>query len=181
MRSVRCDLTKWYESIAWTKSPPNHRSRTCLKKGNLIGHDLARGNVSRSSDRDPTEASWCVFNAYIWSFIGSVHSRSEGRNLIITVRHYTFHLDRWWRLNASIGRLRPIRLKNYVFFNFVRHSRMYSSNWPIYTPPSLNLSLLISSRLVSASTEWLKVRFRRSIMENLSLEHRYSRSKSRNE
>ena len=121
------------------------------------------------------------YNAYKWSFIGSVHLWSEGQNLSITVHLDVFNPDRWWRLNASIGRLRPIRLSIDVFFNFVRHSWMYSSNWPIYTPPSLNLSLLISSRLNSASTEWLKVGFRLSIKENSSLEHQCLHSKSRNE
>ena len=68
-----------------------------------------------------------------------------------------------------------------MFFDILMYSWMISPNWSIYTLPSLNLSLLISSRLVSASIKWLKVRFRWSIKENWSVEHQWSFSKSLNE
>ena len=63
---------------------------------------------SRPSDHDLMATNRCVFKRIRSKPISRVRSRSDGWDLIITVRDEPFHHDRWSSLNASIERLSPL-------------------------------------------------------------------------
>ena len=95
--------------------------------------------------------------------------------------HPSVSLEPLIEMKQQIRQLRP---KLFIYTNVLRrkiYSWMFSSNLIAWTPPSLNLSLSSSSRLIFASKEWLKVRFFRKNRENLSLECQGLPSKLRNE
>ena len=67
---------------------------------------------SRPSDHDLTAKNRCNSKRIRSKPISRVRSRSDGWDLIITVRDEPFHHDRWSSLNASIERLSSFRLIN---------------------------------------------------------------------
>ena len=121
------------------------------------------------------------YNARRRGFILALHLWSNGPDLTVTIFINAINQSHWSLMKCSIGRLRPKSLKIEMFFHIFMYSWMISLNWSVYTHLSLKLFLIISSRLISASTKWLKGRFRRSIKEDLTLEHRRSFSKLWNE
>ena len=96
----------WLKTMRWIKRRESSRvdemdtrsigsdQRTCLKIRVIAVH------ISRDQTHPKHQIAiqrmrfHAFYNAYTSSFIRSVHSRSEGQNLIIMVRHYVFHLNR---------------------------------------------------------------------------------------
>ena len=60
--------------IAWTSSPPDHQSSTCLKAGVITIQILRNQNASKASDRDPTDE-------FSRRFITHKHVASSGASI----------------------------------------------------------------------------------------------------
>ena len=67
IKRVGCDRIEYYAWIAWTRSPPDHRSHTCLNwelseiiatvHQGVITVEIKRDqNASKASDEDPMDA-----------------------------------------------------------------------------------------------------------------------------
>ena len=125
------------------------------------------------------------YNAQSRGFIWALQLRSNGCDITVTIRINAINQSS----TADETPDQTVTPKITINWDVLRHFDVFLNDFAklIYLHPSIlesldsSTSMDLSSRLVSTPTEWWKVRFHRSIKENLSLEHRWSFSKSWNE